>query len=65
MSRETTDATDVCWSAPVDGIAYLIPAPKVRIYKEMPCGHSGILIGDKWVCQTCISWELLSQSSGE
>ena len=38
-------------------IRYENPNPTYKVYKTMLCGHSGLLIGNKWVCQTCWSYE--------
>jgi hypothetical protein len=39
-------------------IAYENPYPEYKLYKTMPCGHQGLLIGNKWVCQTCWGYEV-------
>jgi len=33
------------------------PHPEVKLYKRMPCGHLGLWVVDKWVCQTCWGYE--------
>jgi len=33
------------------------PSPGNKLYKMMPCGHLGLWIIDRWVCQTCWGWE--------
>ncbi len=34
--------------------------PTSQLWKVMPCGHSGLLVHDKWVCQVCWSWEVVN-----
>ena len=41
-------------------IAYENPHPEYKLWKIMPCGHQGLWIIDKWVCQTCYSYEKLT-----
>lgn len=55
-------STSACgaWSAPLLGYSFRIPEPEITVTKKMPCGHLGLLIWDKWVCQTCTGWELAS-----
>lgn len=59
--HEQTTAQCGVWSAPVCGTSYRIPIPEYILYKAMPCGHLGMLINNKWVCQTCLSWKLNKQ----
>ncbi len=56
--HEQTTATCGVWSAPILGFSYRIPSPETVLMKKMPCSHYGILLDNKWVCQTCVSWEL-------
>lgn len=42
-----------------DGFAYEIPFDYSFVWsKAMPCGHYGLWVKDRWVCQTCFSWQL-------
>ena len=34
------------------------PYPDYKLYKEMPCGHLGLWLYDRWVCQTCWGYEM-------
>jgi len=38
-------------------IQYENPHPECKFYKRMPCGHLGLWIGNKWVCQVCWGFE--------
>jgi hypothetical protein len=40
-----------------DGFIVVVPRPDRVIMKTMPCGHLGMLVKDKWVCQICGGWE--------
>jgi len=51
------------WYSTGMGYAVIVPDPKEVFIKTMPCGHTGILIMDKWVCQTCMGWELAKRCS--
>ena len=33
------------------------PHPEYKLYKKMPCGHQGLWVYDRWVCQTCWGYE--------
>ena len=33
------------------------PQPEYKLWKKLPCGHQGLWIYDKWVCQTCWGYE--------
>lgn len=57
MNETTADET--IWNNLENGfvVRYENPYPKYKLYKNMPCGHLGLWVGDKWVCQTCWSYE--------
>jgi len=38
-------------------VKYENPNPAYKLWKPMPCGHLGLWIGNKWVCQTCWGYE--------
>ncbi len=60
MSNETT-ADDTYWFNDGNGFAYhCIGKPNPLIVKKMPCGHMGLLIKDRFVCQVCWSYEVVS-----
>ena len=40
-----------------DGFVIRLENPHPLLYKEMPCGHQGLWVYDRWVCQTCWSYE--------
>ena len=48
--------TSLCGTWYYTGLGYsvIVPTPKKIITKTMPCGHLGVLVKDKWVCQTCM-----------
>jgi len=55
-----TTSKDTCWDNLENGFAVEIPMiAEPHIFKTMPCGHSGLLIGNKFVCQTCWGWQRL------
>jgi len=34
------------------------PHPEYKLGKTMPCGHQGLWVIDRWVCQTCWGYEI-------
>jgi hypothetical protein len=55
-------STAVCgiWYMTDLGWAIIVPEPKEIFLRMMPCGHLGVKIKDKWVCQTCCGWERIN-----
>ena len=53
----TTAACGACYTTD-EGFVVVVPTPENIITKTMSCGHLGMLVKDKWVCQTCWGWEL-------
>jgi hypothetical protein len=54
-----TTADDTVWWNNGEGRAFKIedPNPGQRFIKSLPCGHWGLWVFDRWVCQVCWSWE--------
>lgn len=52
-------SVDTVWYNAGLGFAYklLDPSPNYHLTKMMPCGHTGLWVVDRWVCQTCWSWQ--------
>ena len=55
----TTTADETIYNNLENGfvISYENPCPEYTLYKKMPCGHLGLWICNKWVCQTCWGYE--------
>lgn len=34
------------------------PHPQYKVWVTMPCGHQGLLLNDRFVCQTCWGYSL-------
>jgi len=59
MSNITSDET-ICYNYGDGFVGFSEnPHPEYKIWKEMPCGHSGLWLFDRWVCQTCWGYEKL------
>lgn len=58
LHEQTTAQCGVLYVS--SGLGYLVPTPEKIITKPMPCGHLAFLVNDKWVCQTCGSWEVMN-----